>query len=155
MSSAKTYASPRDLFGSEGTQLGPTEWITIDQKRVDGFAEVTGDHQWIHVDADKAASGPFGACIAHGYLTLSLASKFLPELLSVEQVTMGVNYGTDKVRFPNAVRVGNRIRGTGEVISAEETKGGVQVVVRITIEIEGEQRPACVADTISRFYYSA
>lgn len=138
-----------------GQSLGPTEWMTMEQSRVNAFADATDDHQWIHVDPDKAAKGPFGACIAHGYLTLSLANKFLPELMTVEQVSMGVNYGTDKVRFPNAVKVGQRIRGRGDVISAEQTNSGVQAVVRVTIDIEGEDRPACVIDTISRFYYSA
>ena len=148
----KIIEHPSGLLSIVGESLGATEWTLVEQSRIDKFADATDDHQWIHVDPVKAAAGPFGACIAHGYLTLSLASKFLPELIQVNQVSMGVNYGCDKVRFPNAVKVGQRIRGAGQVISAEEKSGGVQVVVRITIEIEGEQRPACVVDTISRFY---
>jgi acyl dehydratase len=126
--------------------------MEIDQSRVDGFAEATDDHQWIHVVPEKAASGPFGTTIAHGYLTLSLVNKFLPQLIAVTEISMGVNYGCDRVRFPSPVKVGARIRGRGEVISVEEVNGGQQVVVRITVEIENENRPACVVDTISRFY---
>lgn len=143
---------PNDLLTRVGESLGATAWLEIDQSRIDTFADATQDHQWIHVDPVRAAQGPFGACIAHGYLTLSLANKFLPELMVVEQVSMGVNYGCDKVRFPNSVKVGQKIRGLGEIVSAEEKSGGVQVVVRITIEIDGEDRPACVVETISRFY---
>ena len=143
---------PNDLLTRVGESLGTSEWLVMEQGRIDTFADATGDHQWIHVDPEKAAQGPFGACIAHGYLTLSLANKFLPELMQVENVSMGVNYGCDKVRFPNSVKVGQRIRGAGEIVSAEEKSGGVQVVVRITIEVDGEDRPACVVETISRFY---
>lgn len=146
------FATPSALLGSEGTQLGPTDWLEITQQRVDLFADATGDHQWIHVDPLRAKDGPFGACIAHGYLTLSLVNLFLPDLLRVDGVRMGVNYGVDKVRFPAPVPVGKRIRGRGEVVAAEEVKGAVQAVVRVTVEIEGSDRPACVADTISRFF---
>ncbi len=145
---------PNDLLTCVGDSLGSSAWLEMDQNRIDTFADATGDHQWIHVDPVKAKEGPFGACIAHGYLTLSLANKFLPELMLVEQVSMGVNYGCDKVRFPNSVKVGQKIRGVGEIVSAEEKSGGVQVVVRITVEIDGEDRPACVVETISRFYPS-
>ena len=141
-----------NLQSKAGADLGATDWMEIDQSRVDGFAEATDDHQWIHVDPEKAASGPFGTTIAHGYLTLSLVNKFLPQLIAVTEISMGVNYGCDRVRFPSPVKVGARIRGRGEVISVEEVTGGQQVVVRITVEIENENRPACVVDTISRFY---
>ena len=144
---------PKDLLDLPGTHLGFTDWMTMQQSRVDQFADATDDHQWIHVDPERAAKGPFGAPIAHGYLTLSLASKFLPELIQVAQTTMGVNYGCDKVRFPNSVKVGQRIRGGGEVISAEQKPGGIQVIIRVTVEVEEQERPACVVDTISRFYY--
>ncbi len=140
------------LLQAPGTPLGPTDWLEITQERINQFAEATGDHQWIHVDPERAKGGPFGATIAHGYLTLSLANLFLPELMTVENTSMGVNYGCEKVRFPAPVRVGTRLRGSGEVISAEEVKGGVQVVVRVTVEIENSDRPACVVDTISRFF---
>ncbi|AQA19841.1 dehydratase [Halioglobus japonicus] len=146
------FEQPADLLGAVGRQLGHSDWLEIDQQRINLFADATGDHQWIHVDPEKAAEGPFGATIAHGYLTLSLANLFLPQIMEVRNTSMGVNYGCEKVRFPAAVPVGSRVRGVGEVISAEELKGGVQVVVRMTIEIEGGERPACVIDTISRFF---
>jgi acyl dehydratase len=146
------FKNPAELLAASGSHLGYSEWLEIDQGRIDLFADATGDHQWIHVDPERAATGPFGKTIAHGYLTLSLANQFLPEIMRVENVSMGVNYGCEKVRFPAAVPVGSRVRGGGEVVSAEEVKGGVQVVVRMTIEIEGGDRPACVIDTISRFY---
>ena len=149
---ATSFDNPAALLEAVGTDLGHTDWLQIDQERINLFAEATGDHQWIHVDPEKAAEGPFGKTIAHGYLTLSLANLFLPDLMKVENFSMGVNYGCDKVRFPAPVPVDSRIRGAGEVISAEEVKGGVQVVVRITIEIEGSERPACIIDTISRFF---
>ena len=135
-----------------GTDLGSTDWMLIEQSRIDGYADATDDHQWIHVDPARAAEGPFGSTIAHGYLTLALVNKFLPELITVTESSMGVNYGCEKVRFPSPVIVGSRIRGAGEVISVEEVKGGLQIVVRVTVEIEGADRPACVVDTISRFY---
>ena len=146
------FEQPADLLAAVGRHLGYSDWLEIDQSRIDLFAEATGDHQWIHVDPERAAQGPFGKTIAHGYLTLSLANLFLPQVMEVRNTSMGVNYGCEKVRFPAAVPVGSRIRGGGEVISAEEVKGGVQVVVRMTIEIEGGERPACIIDTISRFY---
>lgn len=145
------FKSVDQLTAAVGLDLGVTEWLTIEQTRIDGFAEATGDHQWIHVDPDRARSGPFGATIAHGYLTLSLASWFLPQLMRVDVSGMGINYGLDRVRFPAPVRVGSRIRGRGEIVSVTPVAGGVQVVVRVTIEIEGSERPGCVADTISRF----
>jgi acyl dehydratase len=147
-----TVATPADLLDHEGEALGPTDWISIDQDRIDLFADATGDHQWIHVDPARAAGGPFGAPIAHGFLTLSLANLFLPQLLVVESFSMGVNVGLDKVRFPSPVKVGSRIRGRGEIVAAVEAGEGVQVVVRITVEVDGSEKPACVADTVSRFF---
>ncbi|MDZ7782586.1 MAG: MaoC family dehydratase [Halioglobus sp.] len=146
------FDSPAALLDAAGRDLGYSDWVEIDQKRIDLFADATGDHQWIHVDPEKAAEGPYGSTIAHGYLTLSLANLFLPQLMQVQNTSMGVNYGCEKVRFPAAVPVGSRIRGHGQIMSVEEVKGGVQVVVRMTIEIEGGERPACVIDTISRFF---
>ncbi|MCB2088135.1 MAG: MaoC family dehydratase [Sphingomonadaceae bacterium] len=148
----KIYTSPRDLIGSEGTALGPSDWLTIEQDRIDGFAEVTEDRQWIHVDAEKAASGPFGTTIAHGYLTMSLVNHFLPQLIEVRGFSHAVNVGADRLRFLNPVKCGARIRGTGEIVTVEEVKGAIQSVVRVTVEIEGEEKPACVVDTISRYY---
>jgi len=149
----KVFKHPKDMLSAVDTEIEATDWMEIDQARVDRFADATDDHQWIHVDPERAAEGPFGSCIAHGMLTLSLANKFLPELIEVEQVTMGINYGADRVRYPNMVKVGQRIRGRGRIISAEEKPSGVQVVTRVTIEVEDQERPACVVDTISRYYY--
>ncbi len=149
---AKIYDSPRDLVGQEGTTLGPTEWLAIEQDRVNGFADVTGDHQWIHVDVERAKDGPFGGTIAHGYLTMSLVNYFLPDLIEVRGFTHAVNVGADRLRFLAPVKVGSRIRGVGEIVSVEEVKGAIQSVVRVTVEIEGSDKPACVVDTISRYF---
>ncbi|MFN3424128.1 MAG: MaoC family dehydratase [Novosphingobium meiothermophilum] len=132
--------------------LGPTDWLLIDQARVNGFADVTGDHQWIHVDVERAQAGPFGGTIAHGYLTMSLVNFFLPQLIEVRGFAHAVNVGADRLRFLAPVKVGSRIRASGEIISAEEVKGAIQSVVRVTVEIEGQDRPACVLDTISRYF---
>lgn len=148
----RIYLSPRDLTGQEGTVLGPTDWLLIGQDRVNGFAEVTGDHQWIHVDVERASSGPFGGTIAHGYLTMSLVNFFLPDLIEVRGFTHAVNVGADRLRFLAPVRVGSRIRGRGEIVSVEEVKGAIQAIVRVTVEIEGSEKPACVVDTISRYF---
>jgi acyl dehydratase len=149
----RVFNSPTELIDHVGEELGETEWLEIDQARVNLFADATGDHQWIHVDPERAAQGPFGAPIAHGYLTASLANYFLPQLLDVQGTSMGVNYGCDKIRFPAPVPVGSRVRGTGTITSVEETKdGGIQTKVTVKIEIEGQSRPACVIETISRFY---
>ena len=147
------YNNAEEVLAAVGTSLGVTEWLNIDQARVTGFAEATNDHQWIHVDAERAKEGPFGATIAHGYLTLALAgSYFLSQLIDV-RMRMGVNYGTDRVRFPAPVPVGASIRGRGEIIKAEVVAGGVQATVRVTVEIQGAERPACIVDTISRYYF--
>ena len=150
--SARVFDTPAALLAAVGDQFGPSEWVTIEQDRIDLFAKATDDHQWIHVDPARAEDGPFGGTIAHGYLTMSLVNRFLPELVEVRGVSMGVNIGTDNLRFLNPVRSGARIRGIGELVKAEEAKGGVQAVVRVTVEIEGTEKPACVVDTISRFY---
>ena len=147
-----TFENPAALLAAEGQHLGYSDWLEIDQQRIDLFADATGDHQWIHVDPARAAEGPFGKTIAHGYLTLSLANLFLPQIMQVNNVSMGVNYGCEKVRFPAAVPVGSRIRGGGEILSAEEVKGGVQVGVRMTMAVQGSDRPAGGIDTISRFF---
>lgn len=146
------FNHPNELLTAEGQQLGVSEWLTIEQDRINLFANATGDHQWIHVDPEKAKSGPYGATIAHGYLTLSLVNLFLPQIVDVRGISMGVNYGCDKVRFPSAVKVGSRVRGRGEVVKAEEVKGGIQTIIRVTVEIEGSDKPACVVDTISRYF---
>jgi acyl dehydratase len=147
------FHSAEELVAAVGKDLGHSAWLEISQDRVQQFADATDDQQWIHVDVERAKRGPFGAAIAHGYLTLSLVSRFLPELITVPSAKMGVNYGCNKVRFPAPVPVGSRIRASGELLSAELVAGGVQVVVRVTIEIEGGGKPACVADTVSRFMF--
>ena len=148
------FDSVAGVLAAIGRDLGTTEWMPVTQERIGRFADATDDHQWIHVDEARAAKGPFGGCIAHGYLTLSLANKFLPELVAYDRLKMGVNYGCERVRFPAPVRAGARIRGRGEVVAAEPIKGdGVQVTVRVTVEIEGSDKPGCVVDTISRLYF--
>lgn len=147
------FESAEALLAAVGRDLGATDWMPVTQERVNLFADATDDHQWIHVDPVKSKDGPFGACVVHGYLTLALAARFMPLLIDVK-MKMGVNYGCEKVRFPAPVRVGSRIRGKGELVSVEPTKdGGVQSVLRLTVEIENEAKPACVVDTISRYYF--
>ncbi|MEU2335699.1 MaoC family dehydratase [Streptomyces sp. NPDC013172] len=152
MAEPRIFASPDELKAAVGEQLGFTDWVEVDQKRIDLFADATGDHQWIHVDPEKAAAGPFGTTIAHGYLTLSLLPLFVPQLIKVEGVTMGVNYGTNKVRFPAPVPVGSRLRATATITGAEEVTGGVQLTVAFTVEREGGDKPVCVAESVSRYY---
>jgi len=149
-----TFDSVASVLAAVGKPLGESEWVHIDQKRIDQFADAADDHQWIHVDPVRAKDGPFGTCIAHGYRTLSLASRFLPEFVQYEKLRMGVNYGCDKVRFPAPVPVGSRLRGRGELVKAEVIEGGVQATIRITVDIEGKDRPACVVDSISRFFFN-
>jgi acyl dehydratase len=150
---ASEFSSAAQILAATGQMLGVTDWLSIEQGRVDQFADATGDHQWIHVDSERARSGPFGACIAHGYLTLALSGSYFLERIVKVNCLMGVNYGCEKVRFPAAVRVGSRIRARGEMLSAEAVKGGVQAVIRVTVEIENSDRPACVADTVSRYLF--
>jgi acyl dehydratase len=137
-----------------GADLGRTDWLEITQQRVDTFADATGDHQWIHVDTERAKQGPFGGTIAHGYLTLSLLIPLWSSLLQVEGVDMAVNYGLNKVRFPSPVRVGGKIRAHGAVVSVTDVKGGVEVTVDLTVEIDGVDKPGCVAQAVYRFYGS-
>jgi acyl dehydratase len=147
------FQNPGELATAVGKPLGKSEWLEITQRRIDQFAEATGDHQWIHVDPARAAQGPFKATIAHGYLTQSLVSYFLPQIVQVRGVSMGINYGADRLRFPAPVPVGSRVRGSAELIEVEKQKdGSVQAKIRVTVEIEGSERPGCVIDTISRYY---
>ncbi|MCB1250719.1 MAG: MaoC family dehydratase [Acidimicrobiales bacterium] len=134
-----------------GTHLGYSDWLEIDQARIDLFADATGDHQWIHVDPERAADGPFGTTIAHGYLTVSLTNLFLPQIVEVRGVSMGVNYGVNKIRFPAPVPVGSRLRAGAELTAVDEVHGGVQTTMTITVEIEGGDRPACIVESISRW----
>ncbi|WP_308257280.1 MaoC family dehydratase [Pseudonocardia lacus] len=139
------------LRAAVGAVLGPTDWLRVDQRRIDAFAEVTGDHQWIHVDPERAGASAFGSTIAHGYLTLSLCNYFLPLLLTVEDVGMGINYGANRVRFPAPLPAGSRIRGRGEITACADVHGGVQATILVTAEIEGRDRPACVVETLNRW----
>ncbi|RAS69987.1 acyl dehydratase [Lentzea atacamensis] len=142
-----------ELKALAGKDLGCTDWLQIDQNRVNTFADATDDHQWIHTDPERAAAGPFGGTIAHGYLTLALLIPLMTELLDVSGVRMSINYGLEKVRFPAPVPVGSKIRLKGRVASVEDVKGdGVQVTVDFTVEIEGSDKPACVARGIYRHY---
>ncbi|MBD3005198.1 MULTISPECIES: MaoC family dehydratase [Streptomyces] len=152
MAEPRIFTSPDELRSAVGEELGPSDWLEIDQKRIDLFADATGDHQWIHVDPEKAAAGPFGTTIAHGYLTLSLLPSFTPQLLRVEGVRMGINYGVNKVRFPSPVPVGSRLRATGRIVEAAEVKDGLQMTLTVTVEREGGDKPVCVAESVVRFY---
>jgi acyl dehydratase len=153
-----TLHGPDDVRSHLGKHLGYSEWMTIDQARVNLFAEATGDHQWIHVDVERAKAGPFGAPIAHGYLTLSLIAGFSQRNLAIDDSPMSVNYGLNKVRFPNPVRVGTKVRARMTLQSCEPIeggpagKGGLQLVTVVTIEIEGASKPACVAETVRMIY---
>lgn len=146
------FASAQALIGAVGQPLGRSDWVEVTQERINLFAQATGDHQWIHVDPVRAADGPFGGTIAHGFLTLALANLFLPEIVHVH-MRLGVNYGCERVRFPAPVRAGARVRGHGLLVSAAAIEGGVQAVIRVTIELENSERPACVVDTVNRYYF--
>jgi acyl dehydratase len=147
----KVFESVPALLDAVGTELGTSAWRTVDQAQVNLFADATGDHQWIHVDPERAAAGPFGGTIAHGFLTLSLLPAFMAELFDVQRAAMKINYGLDKVRFLQPVRVGSKLRANGVVTSAEQTGTGIRVGTRITVEIDGEAKPALIADSISLF----
>ena len=151
MSAQTILDGPEAVRAAVGTHLGFSDWLLMEQDRVNTFADATGDHQWIHVDPERAAEGPFGAPIAHGYLTMSLSNYFLPQIIETRGFSAGINYGVDKVRFPSPVKVGDRIRAGAELIEVTDVNGGLQTLVRITIEIEGSDRPACVIDSISRW----
>jgi len=142
-----------ELKARAGTDLGRSQWLEVTQERVNTFADATGDHQWIHVDLEAARSGPFGGTIAHGYLTLSLVIPMFGELLSVQGIRMGINYGLNRVRFPTPVPVGSRIRLAAGIDSVEEVgANAMQAVVNLTVELEGSDKPACVAQAIYRYY---
>lgn len=148
----RTFENLSELKAVVGEELGQSDWIAVEQARIDQFAEATGDHQWIHVDAEKAKTGPFGTTIAHGYLTLSLIPLLTSQAYEVKGIAGGINYGLDKVRFPSPVPSGSRVRGTVTLTSFDEIPGGAQAVVTVSIEIEGGTKPACVAATIVRYF---
>src|SRR5690349_9971104 len=145
------FTDLRQIKDAVGKHLGHSDWLEVTQERIDLFADATGDHQWIHVDPQRAAAGPFGATIAHGYLTLSLVSYFVPQVIEVKGISMGINYGTNKVRFPSPVRVGSRVRAGVEILGVEDVSGGVQATTLVTVEVEGAEKPACVAEIVSRY----
>jgi acyl dehydratase len=144
----RVFANLAELEAAKGEHLGTSDWHTVTQEQIDAFAEATGDHQWIHVDPELAAKGPFGTTIAHGYLTLSLLPVLTKDIYRVDGLTMGINYGSNKIRFPSVVKVGSRIRAGVELVDVLEAKLGRQVVNRVTVEIEGEAKPAMVAETL-------
>lgn len=146
------FASIDELRAAVGTEIGHGDWQEIDQNRIDRFADATGDHQWIHVDPERAAAGPFGTTVAHGYLTLSMLPALTAGLGAVDGVRMGVNYGVNRVRFPASVPVGSRIRARVELLGVDDVPGGVQVTNRVTVEREGGDKPVCVAESVSRLY---
>ncbi|ARE77264.1 MaoC family dehydratase [Streptomyces sp. NPDC059558] len=153
MAEPRVFTSAEELHAGVGEPLGPSAWLEVDQKRIDLFADATGDHQWIHVDPERAAGGPFGSTIAHGYLTLSLLPSLVPQVMRVEGMRMGLNYGTNKVRFPAPVPVGSRLRATAVITEVAEAGGGVQVTATVTVEREGGDKPVCVAESVSRYYF--
>lgn len=146
-------ASVEDMKAKIGEELGVGEWLEVSQDRINTFADATGDHQWIHVDAERAKQGPFGTTIAHGYLTLSLIPSLGGGGLGLDGVRMGINYGLDRVRFITPVKVGSRVRARRKLLDVTEGEGFVQMKVEVTVEIDGEAKPACVAETLSRAYF--
>jgi acyl dehydratase len=148
---ARTINGVDELKVLVGEHLGYSDWLEVTQERVNQFAEATGDHQWIHVDPEKAKDGPFGGTIAHGYLTMSLGPVLLPQVVSVTGFSMALNYGLDKLRFPSPLPVGARTRLGAELVAVDDVKGGVQTTYRLTYEVEGQDKPACVAEALYRW----
>ncbi|MBL8333350.1 MAG: MaoC family dehydratase [Rubrivivax sp.] len=148
----KHYAHLQDLAALVGQELGTSDWLTVSQARIDQFAEATGDHQWIHIDTARAAAGPYGTTVAHGFLTLSLLPELARLAFAVDDVRMGINYGLNKVRFPGPVKSGARLRGRFRLLAYEPLPGGAQLTMEVTMEVEGEAKPVCVAESLSRRY---
>jgi len=146
----KSFEHLTDLQPLVGQELGVSEWVSVDQKRIDQFAEATGDHQWIHIDPVRAAAGPFKTTVAHGFLTLSLLPEMSASAFEVRDTRMGVNYGLNRVRFPAPVPSGSRLRGRFKLLSYEPIEGGAQMVVEVTMEREGSPKPVCVAESVAR-----
>jgi acyl dehydratase len=147
----RTFASLEEFVAVKGESLGFSEWHTITQEQVNAFADATGDHQWIHIDAERAASGPFGGTIAHGYLTVSLLPVLSMETFTIQNLTMGINYGLDRVRFPSPVLTGSAIRSEATLTDVRQTPLGSLASIRMRVEIQGQEKAACVADTLSLF----
>ena len=148
----KHYDTLASLQALVGQDIGTSDWVTVDQARIDQFAQATGDHQWIHTDPVRAAAGPFGTTVAHGFLTLSLVPMLFDSGFAIADVKMGVNYGLNRVRFTAPVPAGGRVRGQFKLLNYEPLQGGAQLTVQVTIELEGSAKPACVAETVSRRY---
>ncbi|WP_099023365.1 MaoC family dehydratase [Mycolicibacterium palauense] len=150
----RTFTSAAELIAAKGEVLGTSDWVTITQEAVNQFAEATGDHQWIHVDPERAAAGPFGTTIAHGFMTLSLLPVLMHQMYTVEGIKLAINYGLNKVRFPSPVPVGSKVRATSTLVEAEELgDGALQLTVSTSIEVEGAGKPACVAESLLRYMF--
>jgi len=148
----RIFQGTSELRLAEGENLGPSDWLVVDQERINDFAKATGDYQWIHVDTGRAAASPFGSTIAHGLLTLSLIPVIVGQVYRVEGIRHALNYGFNRVRFPAPVPVGSKVRGSVTLLSVTDVDGGVQVAARVTIEREGTAKPVCMAESLSRFY---
>lgn len=148
----RAFGSVAELANAVGRTIGTSRWFDVDQSRINSFAEVTEDDQWIHVDPVRAAAGPFGGTVAHGYLTLSLASPMVADVLHIDDLAQGINYGLGKVRFPGPVPAGSRVRGTLSLTSAAEIAGGIQAEFLLVVEVAGQDRPGCVAELVIRLY---
>ena len=150
----RTFTSAAELTAAQGGELGTSDWVTVTQEAVNLFADATGDHQWIHVDPERAAKGPFGTTIAHGYMTLSLLPALMHTMYSVEGAKLAINYGLNKVRFPAPVPVGSRVRATSTLVNVEDLgNGAVQLTVSTAVEVEGSAKPACVAESLVRYVF--
>jgi acyl dehydratase len=149
----RVFRGVEELRGAVGESLGVSDWLTVDQRCIDAFAELTDDRQWIHTDPRRAAAGPFGTTIAHGFLTLSLLPRLVRQVYRVDGAALSVNYGMNKVRFPAPVPVDSQVRAGAELIEAVDVDGGVQLVVRATLQIEGGAKPGCVAEWVTRAYF--
>jgi acyl dehydratase len=147
----RKFSGLEEFVAAEGSQLGPTDWLEVTQERVNLFADATDDHQWIHVDPERAANGPFGATIAHGLLTLSLLPHFTSQMYTVDNIAMAINYGYNKVRFITPIKVGSKVRARAEIAKVDQLDGAVQATLTTTVEIEGSDKPAAVAESIVRF----
>jgi acyl dehydratase len=148
---ARTINGIDELKKAVGDELGTSDWLEITQERVNTFADATGDHQWIHVDPERAKDGPFGGTIAHGYLTMSLGPVLLPQVVTVTGFSMALNYGLNKLRFPSPVPVGSKLRLAAKLLDVEDVKGGVQTTYELTFQVEGSEKPACVAEALYRW----
>jgi acyl dehydratase len=148
----RSFEHLAELQALVGQEIAVSEWVTVDQRRIDRFAEATGDHQWIHVDPVRAAAGPFGATVAHGFLTLSLLPELSASAIEIRDTRMGVNYGLNRVRFPAPVPSGSRLRGRFRLLAFEPIEGGAQLVMQVTMEREGGDKPVCVAESVARRY---